>query len=167
MGQFGYDYEKGMANLAKARADLDPFTIEVIELHAALERELGVMLGKLLPRGDIVLSGKGKLGFSEKVALLNAAWIGNTDTIEALIAVLVAFINLRNAVAHPANNSVDKSLATLREVYREINHGAGAEPPLLDIVQGICAMIGDGPTAADMQRHIDEMAARITAEAKA
>lgn len=161
MGQFGYDYKKGMANLAKARANLDQFTMEVIELHAALEIELGVVLKALLPRGGVVLSGKGKLGFGEKVSVLNAAWIGREETIDALVAVLVAFINLRNAVAHTDHDNVAKSLTNLREVYRTINHEADAEAPLLDIAQGICAMIGDGPTAEDMQQHIDEMAAKI------
>ena len=154
-----YDYMKGIARLASVRENLDAFAVEVLELHTALEIEIDTVLSAIFPRATKMLAGKGRLGFSEKVSVLNASWGGDPQAMDALAPVLICFIDLRNNVAHPDRRNIEKSLADLRLAYRQINHRADEDASVLEIAQGICAMLGDGPNPTDLKETLDALAA--------
>ena len=158
MGNTNYDFLQGMARLAKVRENLDPFAMEVFELHTALEIELSIFLREMFPRADKMLVGKGKLGFPEKVSVLNATWRGDAAIIDALTPVLIKFIDLRNNVAHPDKSGIASALQGLRESYKAIDHEAGDDTAIAEIAQGVCAILGDGPTPKDLKRTFDALA---------
>ncbi len=154
-----YDYMRGIARLAAVRENLDAFAVEVLELHTALEIEIDTVLSAMFPRAGKMLTGKGRLSFPEKVSVLNATWSGDPLAMDALAPVLISFIDLRNNVAHPDRRNIDKSLADLRVAYRQINHRAEEDAAVLEIAQGICAMLGDGPNPTDLKETLDALGA--------
>jgi len=153
MSGVGYDFLEGIHRMLKASEHLDQFAVEVITYHAALEAEINLVLGRMVPRGEKVVNGP--LGLNHKVTILNAAWPGKGEDADKICAVLVAFIDLRNAVAHPDQKRVQTRLQNLRTAYREIDAEAGEETGVLEIAQGICAFLGDGPTPTTLHEIFD------------
>jgi len=155
----GADYNgiEALFRIAKKGEVLDTFAIEVLTFHAAVEHELGVVLRKLLPHPDMILTGQPKLSFPHKSRLLCALWRRDPADAEKLNTVLKALEDLRNEVAHPGDNNRLKSCkATLTQAFRKIEPSAGDDPSMLMIAQGISMFIADDAgTLADFKATLD------------
>ena len=135
----GYDPYAAFARLADAGESIDARAILILTYHLALERELNLVLEKMLLRPL-----KSGVGFVNKAKLLHAFWKGSNDDAEMMFQVLNAFNELRNQIAHNNTKTIESLEANLFAAYRAIDPAA---PEKLDygfIAQGVCAFIGDG-----------------------
>jgi len=148
----GADYNgiEGLFRMMAAGEKLeDTFAIEVLAFHAALETELEIVLGHLLPRPEAILKGRPKLSFPHKAKLLVALWRGDPDKADKLNSVLRAFEDLRNEVAHMGDEPLKSWKAKLDAAYREIQPNAGDDTPLFEIAQGTAMFMADGDDIGD------------------
>ena len=85
---------RGLIRLARAEKDMDERTTAVLAYHLALEREVMIVLGRLLPSATPVVD----LPFAHKISLLESLWTlgGHRE----LAAALRRYNDLRNALAH-------------------------------------------------------------------
>lgn len=160
MGAAEYDGIEGIFRIFDAGRRPQTFAVEVLTFHAAVEYELGVVLRDLLPNPDELLSGKPKLNFAMKARLLCALWKGDPADAARLNAVLRAFENLRNEVAHPGGGSLKGVKANLTQAFLTIRPNASDDPSMLEIAQGISLFIAGDPLTGTswkdaLQRYAD------------
>lgn len=149
----GADYNgiEGLIRIATVGNKLDDtFALEVLAFHASLEVELDTVLRSLLIRPDAILKAKGKrLSFPQKAQLLVALWKDDPEKADKLNAVLKAFEDLRNEVAHMGDEPLKSWKAKLDAAFREIEPDTGDAPSLSEIAQGTAFYMADGSSAAD------------------
>lgn len=142
MGRIDYDRLEGLRRLGEARAKLDDRAGTILNYHAALEREMDIVLTRLLPRADRLRG----LGFGHKVSVLHAAWRGPEEAGDKLCAALFRFNELRNAVAHGDEvEKVEAKLAMLAEAFDAILPGAGEITDVELIAAGLVGYFADEP----------------------
>jgi len=142
MGRIDYDKLAGLQRLGEARAKLDDRAGTILTYHAALEREMDIVLARLLPRADRL---KG-LGFGHKLSVLHAAWRGPEDAGDKLAHALFRFNELRNAIAHGDDaKKVDQKLASLAEAFDAILPGAAEVGGVELIAAGLVGYLADEP----------------------
>lgn len=138
-----YDGFEAIFRIIAAGEEPETFAIEVITFHAAVEYELGIVLHKLLPNPDKILTGKPKLSFPHKAKLLEALWQKDQADADKLGAVLRALQDLRDAVAHKDNIPLKSHKANLSQAFRGIEPSSGDDPSMMEIAQGICVFMAD------------------------
>ncbi|MDV3456351.1 hypothetical protein RZN05_05100 [Sphingomonas sp. HF-S4] len=154
MGRVGYDPFEGLYRLLGAVDGIDPRAATILACHLALEREVVIVLNKLLPYPDRLRN----LGFVQKVQVLNAAWQGDEEAGDRICAALNRFNDLRNAVGHGNDDRVDGCLQSLRTAYKEIYPESSGAISIEDIAGGIVAYFGDGPTPEEIRTVVTGMA---------
>ncbi len=102
---------QGLIRLAKAEEHMDARTYEVLAHHLALERELLIVLARLV--ADARPFAKDSFGFAAKVDALESLWtFGGAGP---LATALRRFNDLRNSLAHGhSKEAIDKKEASLR-----------------------------------------------------
>lgn len=147
MGKVGYDPFEGWARLFGAAEQLDSNAAMVMTLHAALEREMDVLLSKQL-RFPERLKG---LGFGHKINVIAATWHGEPEAAEFLRTALYQFNELRNVIAHSDDaQQLKGTMEALRRAHANIGARQDEVDELLNIACDICAFMGDGaPTLKD------------------
>ena len=144
MAKVDYDGFAGISRMAEAEATVDQRSAVILTFHAALEREIDVVLAGLLPRPDKLKKG---FGFANKIDVLAAAWKGDPDAGDRLHLVLRRFNDLRNSVAHgDAIEEVERWLTKLLDAYRAIYPDADVHIDIGEMAQGICSFMADGPS---------------------
>lgn len=147
MAGIDYDALEGLYRLAGALDELDARAAPIIASHIALEREVMILLERLLRRPEKVE----KFSYSSKLDLLHATWVGEDEAAEKVIAALRCFGALRNAVAHGKLEQVEPRLAQLRGAYGRLYPEEGNEASVEDMAGGIIAYFGDGPTPEQLR----------------
>ena len=148
MAKVDYDQFAGLERLTEAAANINQRAAVVLTYHAALEREMDVVLGRLLPRSDRIRS----FGFGSKVGVLGAAWKGNATAGEKVCEMLFRFNSLRNAVAHADQRDVvEQKLGRLLAAYREMVPGATEGLEIDALAAGICGFLADNPTPKQLR----------------
>jgi hypothetical protein len=136
----------------------DMTAIEVITYHAAIEREIELVLRKVLPHPDAILKGSPSLNFAQKAKLLIATWQGKDENADKLAKVLHALQNLRNAVAHSDGHDEIKACNTnLSIAFREIAGRQDDDYPIHEVAQGICLFMADGSTIEQWENTFDAL----------
>ena len=127
---------------------MDQRAAVILTFHAAIEREIDVVLAALLPRPDKLKRG---FGFANKIDVLAAAWKGNADAGDRLHLVLRRFNDLRNSVAHGDTiEEVERWLTKLISVYRAIDPDVDPNVEIGEMAQGICSFMADGPSIREI-----------------
>ncbi|MFV0623779.1 hypothetical protein ACBY01_07190 [Sphingomonas sp. ac-8] len=153
MAKVDYDAFAGIHRMAQAEATVDQRAAVILTFHAALEREIDVVLGGLMPRAERIRH----FGFGQKIDVLAAVWEGDEEAGAKLHMVLRRFNDLRNSVAHgDAIDNVERFLGRLVEAYRAIIPDADVHIEIGEMAQGICSFMADGPTPKQL---IETMAA--------
>ena len=151
MAKADYDQFAGLHRLAEAARTIDQRAAVILTYHAALEREIDVVLERLLPQAKRLK----RFGFGHKIDVLAAAWRGAPDAGDRLYDVLCRFNDLRNAVAHGDRaDLIEGALTRLITAYRGIVSEAGEDIQVDQMAAGICGFMADGPTA----RRVSELA---------
>lgn len=146
MGRVGYNQFEGLRRLGEARAKLDDRAGTILTLHAALEREMDIVLSQLLPRAGKLYG----LGFGQKISVLQAAWKGPPEAGDKLCHTLLRFNELRNAIAHGDKaKEVDKKLKLLADAFEAILPGAAKIGDVELVAAGIVGYLADGPLAIE------------------
>jgi hypothetical protein len=147
LGKVNYDPFEGWQRLFAAADQLDSNAALIMTLHAALEREMDVLLGKQLLHPE-KLRG---LGFGQKISVIAASWRGDAHASDLLCAVLTQFNELRNTVAHSDDpKRIKQSLAALRRAHTAIGRRQESVDELINVACDICSFMADGaPTLAD------------------
>lgn len=155
MAKVDYDGFAGIHRMAQAEATIDQRAAVILTFHAALEREIDVVLAALLPRPDKLKKG---FGFANKIDVLAAAWKGDPDAGDRLHLVLRRFNDLRNSVAHgDAIEEVERWLTKLLDAYRAIDPEVDVHVEIGEVAQGICSFMADGPTPRDIRKVADAL----------
>lgn len=148
MAKVDYDGFAGIHRMAEAEGMVDPRVAVILTYHAALEREIDVVLAGLLPRPRKLRPG---FGFGNKIDVLAAAWKADPDDGDRLHLVLKRFNDLRNSVAHgDTKEEVEKWLGKLFDAYRAIIPDADVHIEIGEMAQGICSFMADGPTPKEL-----------------
>lgn len=93
-----------------AFAEMDPRLGEILAGHAAIEREIDIMLERTLPAARRL---KG-LGFGHKIGLWGACMDEGNKAVDNILPAFVKLNDLRNAVAHGDKRAlVDRKIAAL------------------------------------------------------
>lgn len=144
MAKVNYDGFAGIHRMAEAEATIDQRSAVILTFHAALEREIDVVLASLLTRPDKLKKG---FGFANKIDVLAAAWKGDPGAGDKLHLVLRRFNDLRNSVAHgDAIEEVEQWLTKLLDAYRAIYPDVDVHIEIGEMAQGICSFMADGPS---------------------
>lgn len=144
MAKVDYDGFAGIHRMAQAEGTIDLRIAVILTYHAALEREIDVVLTGLLPHPKKLRPG---FGFGNKIDVLAAAWKGHPRDGDKLHAVLKQFNDLRNSVAHGDSTAkIEKFLGKLVDAYRAIIPDADEHIEIGEMAQGICSFMADGPT---------------------
>jgi hypothetical protein len=133
---------------------MDPRAATILACHVALEREIIVVLGRLLPYPDRLRN----LGFIQKVQVLNAAWIGDEMAGDNVAAALGRFNDLRNTIGHGNDDRVEGCVRSLRAAYRNLHPECSDSVTVEDMAGGIVAYFGDGPTPEEIRVFVNGMA---------
>lgn len=148
LAKVDYDGFAGIHRMAQAEATVDQRAAVILTFHAALEREIDVVLAALLPRADKLKKG---FGFANKIDVLAAAWKGDPDAGDRLHLVLRRLNDLRNSVAHGDTiEEVERWLTKLLDAYRAIDPDVDVHVEIGEMAQGICSFMADGPTPSDI-----------------
>lgn len=152
MAKVGYDQFAGLHRLAEVTQKIDPRAAVVLAYHAALEREIDVVLARLLPHADKLR----RFGYGHKIDVLAAAWRGSPDAGEVLYTCLFRFNELRNAVAHGDRvDLVEHKLTALLDAYRRVNSDLPEDIQVDAVAAGIIGFMGDdGVNAARLRLRI-------------
>jgi hypothetical protein len=134
---------------------IDPRAATILACHIALERELWIVLERLLPRPDRLKN----VGFVQKVQIMNAAWQGDWEDADRAAKALIAFNELRNAVSHGNDDRLDECLDALRTAYHHLHPNCGDEPSIEDMTGGIIAYIVKVPTPEEIRTYMREQVA--------
>lgn len=151
MAGANYDGIAGLLRVTEAGANTDPFAVEVLAYHAAVESEMERVITNLVNRPDELFTTSPRLNFSHKVHLLKAVWNGDPEKADQICTVLHRLNELRNAVAHADPRHIKGCLAGLTIAYREIDSTIGDEVEIGAVAQGICLFFQDGPTVSELQ----------------
>lgn len=149
-----YNGVEGILRIKDAAGRQDTAAPEILTLHAAVESELDVVLKRLMPFPEKIFSKGPQLSFALKARLLAALWKKDPADADKLNAVLKAFEDLRNSIAHPGHGSTKTLKAKLDEAYRKIDASAGDDPAMFEIAVGICAFMTDDPDAVEVFRKV-------------
>lgn len=134
--------------MVRAEATVDQRAAVILTFHAALEREIDVVLAALLPHPDKLKKG---FGFANKIDVLAAAWKGDSEAGDRLHLVLRRFNDLRNSVAHGDTiEEVERWLIKLLNAYRAIDPYVDMHVGIGEMAQGICSFMADGPTPREI-----------------
>lgn len=134
--------------MAQAETTVDQRAAVILTFHAALEREIDVVLAAILPRADKI---KKSFGFANKIDVLAAAWKGDPDAGDRLHLVLRRLNDLRNSVAHGDTiEEVERWLTKLLDAYRAIDPDVDVHVEIGEMAQGICSFMADGPTPSEI-----------------
>jgi hypothetical protein len=152
MSRESYDAAGGLARLLAALDGIDPRASDILASHIALEREVEVVLDRLLPRAEF-LAG---LGYAHKVKVLAAAWQGEEIDARNVFDVLMKFGTLRNKVAHGNTDVLDQAYDELRTSYRRLAPDEEGSS-VTDIAGGIISFFGDAPTPAEIRLVADRI----------
>lgn len=148
LARVDYDGFAGIHRIAQAEATVDQRAAVILTFHAALEREIDVVLAVLLPRPDKLKKG---FGFANRIDVLAAEWKGDANAGDRLHLVLRRFNDLRNSVAHGDTiEEVERWLAKLLEAYRGIDPDVDVHVEIGEMAQRICSFMADGPTPSDI-----------------
>ena len=169
MARVQYDYLDGLLRVTAAgETKPDQFVIDVLIFHAALEVEIDELLKKQLRFPEKLKSRGIKLTFGQKVAVLAASWKGTQQDLELLCNALLAFNDLRNAVAHVDQDAGrNKSFTKLVAAYQKIHPKPKMKPTVFEIALNICAFMGDDPgfvKTIDAMDALDDMVNRAMPE---
>lgn len=158
MGKVGYSSFSGVARLSinlRKRRETSQFAFEVLALHAALEREMDEFLSKALRNASKLKAGK--LGFGHKIAVMHACWAGEPQAGDNLTKALLAFNELRNAVAHGDNEKTVKNLfLVLIRCCQELDSTISSEADLHGLAIGICTFMGDDKSGQELHRFVTQ-----------
>jgi len=146
-----YNSLEGWLRIGQATQVMDERAALILTLHAALEHEMEIVLRHLLPRGDRLGP---RLGFSQKIDVLAAAWEGDGEMIDMVCRVLVRFNDLRNAVAHGDAREFKKAYDKLMQANLSIGGVPEVDQPLVFVASNVCAALGGAPT---MQAVVEEI----------
>jgi len=142
MGRINYDRLAGLRRLGEAKAKLDDRAGAILTYHAALEREIDIVLSRLLPHADRMRG----LGFGHKLSVLQAAWRGPEEAGDKLCHALFRFNELRNAIAHgDLAREVDGKLALLARALDAILPGTAEITDVELIAAGLIGYLADEP----------------------
>ncbi|TAU83262.1 hypothetical protein [Rhizobium leguminosarum] len=157
MAQVGYDSLEGVLRLTSAgEREVDPFVVEVLTYHAALELEMDHLIARMLPRPDRLQVGG--LGFKHKISLINAAWRGRPEDGDLLADALTRYNDLRNAVAHAdQHRGVERIFSALSAAGTLINPDQAVNPTPYDVAVSICAFMGEDPGGRRLLRTLGEL----------
>lgn len=157
MAKVDYDAFAGIHRMAQAKATVDQRAAVILTFHAALEREIDVVLAGLMPHAERIRH----FGFGQKIDVMAAVWKGDEEAGMQLHLVLRRFNDLRNSVAHgDAIDKVERFLGRLVEAYRAIVPDADVHIEIGEMAQGICSFMADGPTPkefGDMLESLDHL----------
>lgn len=165
MGKVGYDSFEGWERLFRAADQLDSNAAMVMTLHAALEGEMDVLLGKQVAHPQHLK----KLGFGHKINVIAATWKGKPEDSDLLCTALYQFNEVRNSIAHSDNaKQLKGNMEALRRVHEKIGARQDGVDELLNIACDICAFMGDGaPTLRDFGETAEAIGNLIKGFAKA
>lgn len=155
MAGVDYDGIQGLLRVLAAGEKPEPFAIEVLAFHAAVEYEIEVVLRKLLNRPDVLLTGSPKLGFGQKVKVLLALWPTDDDAVRKFGEVLKSFQQLRDAVAHMDQREVAACRENLMTAYRIMIDGEKEDYSLAEVAQSICLYMSNGTTIEGLSALFD------------
>jgi len=152
MAKVDYDGFAGIHRISEAEATIDQRAAVILTFHAALEREVDVVLAALMPRAHKIRH----FGYGHKIDVLAAAWKAEPEEGEKLHKVLFRFNELRNAVAHgDRSDLVEAALKRLVDAYLQIAPDADYCVEIAEVAQGICAFMADGPTIREFSALAD------------
>ncbi len=161
MAGVNYDQFAGLSRLAAAASTIDQRAAVVLTYHAAIEREIDLVLADILPRADRLR----RFGYGHKIDVLGAAWKGNPTAGDKLYDVLFKFNELRNAVAHGDRaDMVDQVLARLIASYRDMIPDADTHIEIDAMVAGVIGFMADGPSPNELGKmfgSLDDVVNRI------
>jgi hypothetical protein len=86
--------QRAIEEITLAYASVDSSVSEILTLHLFVEQQLDEVLAQRLTRPEQI----GRFSFGHKVSLLKALW--NHERIDHAAAALLAFNDIRNALAH-------------------------------------------------------------------
>ncbi len=132
----------GLIRLAEAAATIDQRAAVILTYHAALEREMDVVLARLLPQPERIR----RFGFGHKLDVL-AGGMGRNNkigghTMTFCSALMSSETPLRTGIAR---KSLDDLFIRLIGAYRKINRDAGEGLQIDELAAGICGFMADGP----------------------
>lgn len=143
MAKVDYDGFAGLNRLTDAERTVDRRAAVILTFHAALEREIDIVLAALLPRPEKLKKG---FGFANKIDVLAAAWKGEREAGDRLHLVLRRFNDLRNSVAHGDKiMDIERWLTKLLDAYRAIYPNVDVHVEIDEVAQGICCFMSDTP----------------------
>lgn len=157
MAGMDYDGIAGFFRVLAAGEKPETFAIEVITYHAAVEYEIEIALREIIPRPDAIFKGSPKLSFAHKAKLLNALWRKEPADADKLAAVLHAFQDLRDAVAHTDTHQIKARNTNLTIAYRSIATEDKDEYDVQEVALGICLFMADGTTVDDLVATFDKL----------
>lgn len=155
-----YDGIAGIFRVTESGGKPDPFAVEVLAYHGAIESEIERIISGLVERPDELFTAPPRLTFGHKVNVLRAVWNGEPGQADKICPVLLRLNDLRNAVAHTDPKEIKGCLAGLINAYRKIDNSIGDEVSLLEVMQGICLFFQDGPNVTEinaMAEALDEL----------
>jgi hypothetical protein len=127
------EYLAGVGRLRAKIASADIRTVEVLQCHLAIERELDGALYSMLERPEKL----GKISYEQKVRLLSALY--PNDRFDFAEGILIAFNHLRNEVAHGDRRTIEGAFRKLCKTFSLV----GDLDPKHTTVTGIAtSMIG-------------------------
>jgi hypothetical protein len=154
LARVSYDALQGYERLTAVAERVDLEAAKILTVHVALEAEMDAVLSKILPRADRMR----KIGFPNKVRVLEAAWVGDPEAGDRACAVLARFNDLRNSIAHGDREAQAGCRKSLVSAYQQINNRARDDIDVLEIAQGVCLFLGDGPTVETLERFKESLA---------
>lgn len=155
MAKVDYDGFAGLNRLTDAERTVDQRAAVILTFHAALEREIDVILAASLPRPEKLKKG---FGFANKIDVLAAAWKGDLEAGDKLHLVLRRFNDLRNSVAHGDNiTDIERWLTKLLDAYRAIYPDVDLHVEIDEVAQGICCFMSDAPDMKATMEMISEV----------
>jgi|GEM_PF-1828748 len=159
MAKVSYDALEGYERLSAVAERVDLESAKILTLHVALEAEMDAVLAKILTRADRMR----KIGFANKVRVLEAAWIGDPDAGDRACNVLRSFNDLRNTIAHGDRDAQVGCRAALVTAFRQIDPQAAEDIDVVQVAQGVCLFLGDGPSVETLERFKDSLAGMTAA----
>lgn len=146
MAGVGYNPLEGLLRLGEASEQLHELTAEVIAFHAAIEREVLIVLERLAPHPEHLA----RIGHVNRLHVLQALWKGTAEAADQLALALLRFSELRNSVAHSAPTAdVERNLDRLRKAVGQLLGEDLAGATVGALSAGIIGFLADDkPTTA-------------------
>ncbi len=158
MAMVDYDSLAGILRITDAGSvEPDRFVTDVITYHAALELEVDFLLSRMLPRYEKLSTLR---GYSNKIMIMNAAWVGSPESGDKLFNALLLYNELRNSVAHNDSLAIRNGhYGRLLDAYREIESDPKETATPHEVAISICAFMGDDTVSnlVEMMDMLDEL----------